>query len=115
MIYVLFYLICSLLGLTLIKLGGNYPGSIINVFKLDIKISLVSILGFISYAISFIIFATIIIPHFELSYISALLTGITQILILIIAFFIFKENINIFKIMGVVTIIIGIILINIKK
>lgn len=115
MLYIILYLFFSLLGLTLIKLGGNYQDWVFHISKINLKISYVSILGFISYIASFLIYTIIIIPRYELSYITAFLTGITQIIILLIAYFVFRENITIFKVLGILAIIIGIVLINIKK
>lgn len=114
MLYIILYLLFSILGLTLIKLGGNSTAILLRIPKLNVGLSLISILGFLSYLISFLIFV-LIIPRYELSYLSPLTIGITQIAILIIAYFIFRENINTFKILGVISIIIGVILINIKK
>lgn len=114
MLYIILYLLFSILGLTLIKLGGNSTAILLRIPKLNVGLSLISILGFLSYLISFLIFV-LIIPRYELSYLSPLTIGITQIAILIIAYFIFHENINTFKILGVISIIIGVILINIKK
>ena len=70
-----------------------------------------SIFGLLSYIISFFIYI-IIIPRYNLSYIIPLTIGITQILIILIAYFVFHEDINVYRILGILTIIVGVILMN---
>ncbi len=53
--------------------------------------------------------------YFDLSYISPIIMGLTQILIVISAYFILNETITVTKIVGIATIIAGVILLNIKK
>ncbi len=111
----LLYLIFTVLGLILIKLGGNDFFIQAAQLKVELKFSLISILGFASYAVSFLIYAFFVIPKYELSYITPLAFGITQILIFIAALFIFHENITLYRILGILTILVGVILLNIKN
>lgn len=111
---VIIYLILTTTGLILMKKGGNsgnigFAGS-----ELNFNISLISLLGFICYICSFLLFTRLVIM-FDLSYIIPLCAAITQILALIAAKVIFKEEISTTSLIGVVVIIIGIVLMNIKK
>lgn len=113
-ILIIAYLILTVSGLILMKLGGN-PGSIsIENKTFQFGISLVSALGFICYIASFLLFTRLVVM-FDLSYIMPLCTGITQILTLVASAIIFKENFTWQTVSGASLVIIGIILMNIKK
>lgn len=112
-ILVIIYLMLTVSGLVLMKLGNN-PGTIkVEAKTLEFGISLVSAAGFICYICSFLLF-TRIVCMFDLSYIMPICTGITQILTLIASNVIFKENMSKQMIAGASLVIIGIILMNIK-
>ena len=110
-ILICIYLFLSLSGLVLMKKGGN-PGSL-NINKKDINLSMspVSALGFICYLCSFLLFTKIVVM-FDLSYIMPIVTGIIQVLTLILAKVIFKEKITKLSIIGASLVIIGILLMN---
>ena len=112
-ILVIIYLILTVSGLILMKLGNN-PGSIkIEDKTFQFGISLVSAAGFICYLCSFLLF-TRIVCAFDLSYIMPVCTGITQVLILIASNVIFKEKLSKQMILGASLVIIGIVIMNIK-
>ena len=112
-ILIIVYLILTVSGVTLMKLGGN-PGSIaIKEGTFNFGISLISALGFICYICSFLLFTRLVVM-FDLSYIMPLCTGIVQILTLVIAGLVFKEEFTWNSILGASAVIIGIILMNIK-
>jgi multidrug transporter EmrE-like cation transporter len=113
MLLVAAYLLFSITGVTLVKLGGNHPTIFLNLFNLQIQFSWLSIAGILCYGISFLLFITIL-PRYDLSYITPLTIGITQILLLGIAFIIFHENITITRVLGILTIVAGIYILNIK-
>ena len=71
-------------------------------------------LGFISYVGSFLIYTFYIIKKFDLSYIYPIITGITQVLVVIAGILLFKEKLNIYGIVGIILIILGVIFLNIK-
>ena len=113
-VLIIIYLILTVSGVTLMKLGGN-PGTIsINEGNFNFGMSLISAAGFICYICSFLLFTRIVVM-FDLSYIMPICTGITQILTLIAAAVIFKEQFTWQSIAGASAVIIGIILMNIKK
>lgn len=108
------YIFMSIAGLILIKLGGN-PGSL--TYKdnsLGFSINVISAIGFLSYIISFFIFTRIVIL-FDLSYILPICTGIVQIITLIASAIVFNEKVTVTSVIGVIIILIGIIIMNIKQ
>jgi drug/metabolite transporter (DMT)-like permease len=107
------YLIVTTSGMIFMKLGGNSLSLLINK-GLEFKIGGLTLLGFALYAVSFLLWQHLLVT-FDLSYIVPLTTGIVQILTLIIGALIFKENINIYSIFGVLLIIAGVVLISINK
>ena len=113
MFFVFLYLLFSIFGITLVKLGGNNPTMFINLAKIQLQFSLLSIAGIFCYGVSFLLFMYIL-PKYDLSYITPLTTGLTQILLLAVAFIIFHENITATRIIGVLTIVAGIYILNIK-
>lgn len=113
-IIVAIYLLLSVGGLVLVKLGGNSGTIAISNSTFNFNVSVISLIGLCCYVISFLIF-TKIITMYDLSYIFPICTGISQILSLIAAYFIFKEQISIYGFAGIALIIVGIVLLNIKK
>ena len=113
-VLVIIYIILTLSGLILMKKGGN-PGSL-SVQNGDITfgMNVVSLVGFICYICSFLLYTRIIIM-FDLSYISPICTGIVQIATLVASYLIFKEDISKQGIIGASIVIIGIIIMNLKK
>lgn len=112
-VLVFIYIILTLSGLILMKKGGN-PGKF-NINKKDINLSMspVSALGFVCYLCSFLLFTKIVVM-FDLSYIMPIVTGIVQIVTLIVGNLIFKEKIDKKAIIGASLVIIGIFIMNIK-
>lgn len=106
------YLLLSSSGLVLFKLGAN-ENPIISFTEgiFGIKLSYLSLLGILCYGFSFFVYLGLI-SRFNLSYIVPLTTGIMQIIILLASFYIFKENITFYNIIGVILVIAGVIFIN---
>ena len=109
-----FYLIFSVSGIILVKIGGSNFS--LNISKLDLKIQIewLSLLGMACYIFSFLLWM-IIIPRYNLSFIVPISVGLVQLLVLFAAVFLLKEKVNFLNILGVLTIIVGIVLMNIKK
>lgn len=114
LILVLVYMILTVSGLTLIKVGGNSGTIQLNEGNIGVTVNWISAIGLICYLCSFLLFTKIVIMY-DLSYILPLVTGIVQILTLISAFVIFKEEITKQGIIGACVVIIGIIIMNYKK
>ena len=113
-VLVIAYLILTVAGLVLMKLGGN-PGTIaLKEGTITLGMSVISGIGFICYLCSFLLFTRIVVM-FNLSYIFPICTGIVQILTLIASAIVFKENITMQSAIGAAIIIIGIIVMNLKQ
>lgn len=113
-ISILLYLILSVGGLILVKLGSGNINLAINDGTFNFSMGIKAMLGFIAYIGSFIIYTFYIIRTFDLSYIFPILTGITQVLVILAGILIFKEKLSIYGIGGIALIIIGVVLLNIK-
>lgn len=107
------YICLTTLGIFLMKLGGN---SLSLTFQngINFKIGFVTLLGFLSYLCSFLLWQRLVIS-FDLSYIVPITTGITQLVILFIGILFFKEHINFIGILGVLFVILGIVFMAIGK
>ena len=108
------YIILSISGLVLMKLGGNSGNIQFNSGDISFSINWISAIGFICYICSFLLFTRIVVM-FDLSYIMPFTTGIVQILSLVAASVIFKEQISKQGVIGAIVIIIGIIIMNMPK
>lgn len=113
-VLVIIYLILTVSGLVLMKLGGNSGTITVANKEMTFGISLISALGFLCYIISFFLY-TKIIMMFDLSYIVPITTGIAQILTLIASYVIFKDEMSIQSVSGAIIVIIGILIMNIKR
>lgn len=114
LISVILYLLLSVGGLVLVKLGSDNISLLISNGVFNFSMGIKAIIGFLCYIASFVIYTFYIIRKFDLSYIFPILTGITQILVIIAGILIFKEKINAFGFAGIALIVLGVVLINIK-
>lgn len=113
-ILIIIYLLLTVSGLVLMKMGNN-PGTIaIKDGTATFGISLISFAGLFCYLCSFLLFTRIVVM-FDLSYIMPIVTGIVQILTLVASKVVFKENISIYGIIGASLVIIGIVVMNWKQ
>ena len=110
-ILICIYLLFTLSGLTLMKKGGNSGKIKFNKEELSFSMSPISALGFVCYLCSFLLFTRIVIM-FDLSYIMPIVTGIVQVLTLVVANRFFKEKIDGKAIIGLCCIIVGIFIMN---
>ena len=114
MIIISIYIIFTVGGLILLKLGTGGMNIAMQNGNLQIGMSYISILGFIFYIISFLLYTFYIIKHYNLSYIYPIVTGLTQILVVLAGLFIFKEHITTTGVIGIGLVILGLVLLNIK-
>lgn len=108
------YLVLTLSGLVLMKLGGNTGSFAMQDGNINFGISPISLIGFICYIGSFFLYTRMVVM-FDLSYITPICTGIVQILTLVASKVIFKENITIQGIVGASIIIIGLLIMNWRR
>lgn len=107
------YIILTTLGIFLMKSGGNSLSLSFN-NNLTFKIGYITLLGFITYLLSFLLWQKLIVT-FDLSYIVPITTGISQLIILLIGIFVFKESVNWISIVGAILVIIGVVMIALGK
>lgn len=112
-VLIIIYLILTVSGLILMKMGGNTGTFSIENKDINFGINIISALGFICYICSFLLF-TKIIGMFDLSYIYPIITGIVQILSLVLSSVVLKEKISWQIIVGAIIVIAGILIMNIK-
>lgn len=113
-LFVILYLLFSVSGLTFMKLGSlneTLPALVLPFINL--KLNIISILGYGCYIISFLVY-TIVITKFDLGLIIPLLSGIVNVLIFIVAILIFKESFTCYSIIGIMLISIGVVFMNLK-
>ncbi|WP_294378990.1 hypothetical protein [uncultured Clostridium sp.] len=109
------YILFSVSGLTLIKYGGNHSELAKAVLPIiDMPISWYVIVGLFCYGMSFILYMGVI-TKFDLGVIIPIVAGIVNILIMISAIIILKEKLTLNMIIGAVIIILGIVIMNLKK
>ena len=113
-VLVVFYLILTVSGLIFMKMGGNSGSFAMNTGDIVFTINWVSLIGFICYICSFLIFTRLVIM-FDLSYIMPICTGIVQVATLIASRLVFKEQFSIHGVVGASIIILGIIIMNLPK
>lgn len=95
-------------GITFMKLGGDS-------LKLELKdgfslaMNWKTFIGFAFYLISFLLWQRLIVKY-DLSIMVPIVTGIVQIVVLLIGYIIFKESFNPISLVGAILIIIGIII-----
>ena len=110
---VLIYVILTILGLILMKLGQNTGTISVNQGEVLFSINYISLLGLISYILSFLLYTRIIV-NFNLSFIVPVTAGIVQLLTLGFGIILFNETISKLSIIGVTLVIVGIVIMNIK-
>lgn len=104
----LVYIAFTTLGIFLMKAGGDsLKLSFTN--GITFKIGFITMLGFCSYLVSFLLWQKLIVTY-DLSYIVPIITGISQVIILLGGIFFFKEQVNVYGIFGILFTIVGIIL-----
>lgn len=113
MVFVM-YLILSTLGMTFIKMGGETLNFVLSKSIFQFRIGVIGIVGIIFYLISFGLWI-IILSKYNLSFISPIASGLAYILIILSSKFLLKESISNYQYLGIVIILIGVILMNIKK
>lgn len=112
-ILTLIYICFTTGGMYLMKLGGDSLSlSLKN--GINFKIGFITLLGFISYLCSFLLWQKLLVV-FDLTYIVPITAGICQIITLLIGALVFKEQVNLTGIIGIIFVVIGIFLITFVK
>lgn len=113
-ILIILYVVFAVSGSTLMKYGGIANVKHFLVPLVNINVSLITLLGFIFYGLSFLTYI-VLLNKFDLSFISPLTVALVYVFLMITAFVVFKEPITFQKMLGTAFILIGIMLMVIKK
>ena len=109
------YIAATTSSLILFKLGNNQVRTILSFQSGEIqaKIGGLSVLGLMLYIVSFILYM-VIITRYNLTYIVPIISGIVYVVIFIASIVFLKEKISFLTVTGVIVILIGIIIMNIR-
>jgi len=108
------YMVLSVSGIVLVKAGAGRSAFGLADGLLQMKLDVFTISGLSCYIVSFLLFIKVL-SLYELHHIVPITTGIVQIMILLAAFFIFKEKIATINLVGTLVVIIGVVLMNIRQ
>lgn len=112
---IVLYILFAVGGSTLIKAGSAAGAKILFTLPvISMNISVTTLFGILAYGASFILYM-ILLTRFDLSFISPLLVGFVYLLLMFTAFFLFKESFTVYKILGCSLILIGILLVLMKR
>lgn len=106
--YAIFYAICSVAGLMLIKTAGA-SGLAIAGLKLNGRV----LLGLIVYFVGFCTYF-FLIQNYNLSYVFPLVIGLNYVAVVVAAIFLLKEPVNTYQLLGIAAVFVGILLMNLK-
>ena len=110
-ILTIIYLFCTTGGLAFMKAGGDSLK--VNFHDgFTFKIGLMTFIGFALYLVSFLLWQRMLIKY-DLSTMVPIVTGIVQVIVLLIGLFIFKESISLLSLVGAIIIITGIVIMGI--
>ena len=109
------YLVLTVAGLILYKYGANKGFNfLITKGSLNVKLSIISIIGLMCYLFSFLLYM-LILPKFNISFIMPVTSAVTYIATFILSIMILKETVSFNGIIGAFIILVGIIIMNIRR
>ena len=112
---VIIYLFFTVAGLILYKYGAN-KGFNCSIVKgnLNLKLNIISIIGLVCYLFSFLLYI-LILPRFNISFIMPVTSAISYIATFILSIMVLKETISSNGIVGSIIILVGIIVMNLRR
>ena len=105
------YILFTMSGLILMKLGGGQLNLGIKDGMFEANIGFKLLVAFFMYGISFLIWSRIVAQN-DLTYIVPLSSAIVNILSVIVGIFIFKESLSTMQIVGIIVATIGVVMMN---
>lgn len=111
MINFILYIIFTVIGLYFMKLSGEPIKFVINEGLFYFNISIKMILALIFYATSFLLWTGIIAKN-DLSFIVPFSSALVNVISVGLGLLIFHESINMYKIIGIIMAIFGVVLMN---
>ena len=114
-ITIIIYAVISVTGVTLVKLGSSNPLT----FSFEqggftFGLGWTTLLGLVLYVISFLVYMTLVSKN-NLTYLTPVSSGMVYVLTLVVSLALFKEQVSTFQWIGWCLIIVGVVLMNIKK
>jgi multidrug transporter EmrE-like cation transporter len=112
----LIYLVTSVSGILLFKLGNNRVGMAISLQggSLQLQVSYISMLGLLCYVVSFVLFMALLTKH-NLTYLLPILTGCLHVLVFLGAVFILKEKVSVTAVAGSLLVLTGVLMIGLAR
>lgn len=111
-IYIVLYLLFTISGLILIKMGAGGAGLHIDKWAVSVHFSATLVIGLASYAISFLLWI-VLLKKYDLSYIVPLTTSISYIGVIAGGVLLFGEKISLLHGVAIALILAGVVLLNI--
>lgn len=111
LIKIIFYLVLSVSGLILFKVGGCVNHIQLDLNKIDMSISLTSLIGIMCYGCSFLLWLNIIKDN-DLSYIFPIANGLVTIATVLGGILLLHEKVQGIQWIGILSIIVGVFIIN---
>ena len=111
-IFLVAYVIITSSALVALKYGAK-DGALFGFEsgKVNINPTFFSLLGFVLYGVSFVIY-TYLLSKYDLGYLIPITSALVYSLIFIASYFIFKETFTLIKIIGIMLILLGLIMLN---
>lgn len=109
---ILIYIIFTTGGLFCFKSGGEFVFNLNN--GINFKMPFMTFFGFCLYLCSFLLWQKLL-STYDLTYIVPITTAIVQVIVILFGYFFFKEQISIVNLIGIIIVIIGVVLISIRK
>lgn len=114
-IVLIIYAVLAVGGLTCFKLGSQNDLALqVTGSVLSIRISWLSLLGMLMYVCSFLVYLSLIAKS-ELSYITPVASAVVYILTMVVSFLVLHESFDLWKCLGIIFILCGVIMMNLKK
>lgn len=105
------YVVLSTSGATLIKYGGSSKThTLFSVPFVNTEISVTSLLGILIYGLSFLTFV-ILLNKLSMSYLVPVATGASYVLLMVSSIVVFQEGFSLWKTIGCILILAGILLV----
>jgi small multidrug resistance pump len=107
------YMVITVAGMIFMKKGNSFTLASVN-GKLVFSTTIIAGIGFILYFCSFIMW-TKLLTKFDLSFLVPLTGGICNTALVVLGVLLFHEKLNVYQIIGIAAVIIGVSLLSIKK
>lgn len=111
---IILYLFFTVTGLILLKIGGQDFSFFMENGKMNLTLPWKFLLGFISYVCSFFIW-TFILQKYDLTFMYPILVGLAYVMVLVAGVVILNEKLTIYNIVGSAVILLGVVLMNIRR